>query len=148
MITDEQVLDRYPVAPIDRDNVDLYRGYLERELRLNRCDECGMWRHPPRPICPCCWSGRIVPTPVSGRGVVHLMTVLHVGPPAPGIDYREGHPVVTVQLEEAADLRFSASLVDASRKQRCIGMPVDLTWVDRGGAPVPAFRPVQTPGVT
>jgi hypothetical protein len=71
-ITDEELLARLPDLRVDHDNKELYRGWLQRELRLNRCGGCGTWHHPPRPVCPSCWSTEVVPTRVSGRGRVPL----------------------------------------------------------------------------
>jgi uncharacterized OB-fold protein len=50
----EQVLERIQDEVVDRDNVDFYRGLLQRELRLCRCGDCGEWHHPPRAFCPEC----------------------------------------------------------------------------------------------
>jgi uncharacterized protein len=65
---------------------------------------------------------------------------LHQGPPAPGVDYSTPYPVVTVELEEQAGLRFTSTVVDAENDDIVIGTPVVLDWLDREGVPVPAFR--------
>ena len=92
-------------------------------------------------MCPECWSWAISPTEVSGRGVIHLLMTLYQGPPAPGVTYEGGHPVVTVELEEQPALRFT-STVDAGfpAHRLAIGTPVELDWVDRDGTPTPVFR--------
>lgn len=67
---------------------------------------------------------------------------LHQGAPAPGVDYAKApHPVVTVELEEQAGLRFTSTVVDCPLESIVIGLPVELAWVDRYGAPFPVFRP-------
>jgi hypothetical protein len=67
---------------------------------------------------------------------------LRQGAPAPGVDYEKGpHPVVTVELEEQAGLRFTSTVVDTPLAEIRIGLPVELVWIDRYGAPFPAFRP-------
>ena len=76
---------------------------------------------------------------MSGRGTVHLLIWLRQGPPADGVDYSTPHPVVTVELEEQAGLRFTSTVVDATMDDLAIGDPVELTWVERNGAPFPAF---------
>lgn len=139
--TDEQVLDAFPSAPIDHDNKEHYRGRLQHRLLINKCTDCGTWSQPPRGICPACLSDRVQATAVSGRGIVYLTVFLHQGPPAPGVDYSSPHPVVAVELEEQDGLRFTAALVDAPLSDIRIGMPVELTWIDREGEPTPAFRP-------
>ncbi len=138
-ITDAELVDRLPGILVDGDNKDYYRGWLERRLVLNRCADCGRWHNPPKPVCPECWSDRVRPTPVSGRGTVHLLVWLRQGPPADGVDYSMPHPVVTVELEEQAALRFTSTVVDTTMDELEIGDPVELTWVERNGAPFPAF---------
>jgi uncharacterized protein len=138
-ITDAELVDRLPGILVDGDNKEYYRGWLERTLVLNRCEDCGRWHHPAKPICPECWSDRVRPTPVSGRGTVHLLIWLRQGPPADGVDYATPHPVVTVELEEQTGLRFTSTVVDAPMDELAIGDPVELTWIERNGEPFPAF---------
>lgn len=130
--TDAELVARLAHLPVERDTAAHYRGYLRRELVLNRCTDCGRWHHPMRPMCPACWSWNVAPTPVSGRGTVHLVMLLHQGDAAP-------HPVVTVELAEQKGLRFSGTIVGSEPR---IGMPVELTWIERNGGPYPAFRSV------
>jgi uncharacterized protein len=129
--------------PVERDTAEHYRGYLSRQLVMNRCADCQRWHHPMRPMCPACWSGNVEPTPLSGRGTVHLFMLLHQGPPADGVDYSKApHPVVTVDLSEQEGLRFTSTMVDCPLAEIRIGMPVEMTWIERNGSPYPAFRPV------
>ncbi len=139
--SDAELVERFPYARIDHDNKDLYRGWLEKRLRMNRCDDCQRFHHPPKPVCPGCWSASLTPSEVSGRGVIHLAMFLHQGPPAPGVDYAKApHPVVTVELAEQEGLRFTSTVVGCSADEVRIGAPVELDWVDRFGAPFPVFR--------
>ena len=142
-LTDTAVLAAFPSAPVDHDNVDFYRGLLHRKLLINRCQDCGRWHMPHRAICPACWSENVVATDVSGRGTVYTLIFLRLGAPADGVDYRAGHPVATIELEEQEGLRFTATLVDCPRESMRIGMPVELAWIEREGQPRPAFRPAR-----
>ena len=139
-ITDEDLLARLRGLRVDHDTKDFYRGWLHRELRLNRCGSCGTWHHPPRPVCPACWSSQVVPTPVSGRGRVHLLIRLHQGPAAEGVSYEGGWPVATVELDEQPGLRFTSGVIGARREDLAIGRRVELAWIERGGEPYPVFR--------
>jgi hypothetical protein len=142
--SDAELVERFAHVRVDRDSSAFYRGWLERELRLDRCADCGRWHHPPRPMCPACWSWNVVPTAVSGRGTVYLRMLLHQGPPADGVDYTRGpHPVVVVELAEQPGLRFTSTLIGCSPARIAIGMPVELEWVVRSGAPFPVFRPAR-----
>jgi uncharacterized protein len=138
-VTDEELLSRFPDTLINHDNKEFYRGWLEHKLVLNRCDDCGTVTHPPRKMCPECWSRSVTPTEMSGRGTVHLLIFLHQGPPAPGVDYKTPHPVATIDLEEG--VRFTSTIVNCDKDDMHIGMPVKLTWVDRYDAPYPVFEP-------
>ena len=143
--TDAELVDRFSRVRVDRDNKEFYRGWLQRRLLINRCAACGRWHHPPKPVCPSCWSSDLRPTEVSGRGTVHLLMLLHQGPPAPGVDYSAGpHPVATVELIEQSALRLTSTVIDCAINEITIGMPVELAWIERDGVPFPAFRPAAT----
>ena len=143
---DADLATRLAHLPVDRDTASHYRAYLRRELVLARCADCARWHHPMRPMCPACWSWNVAPTAVTGRGTVHLVTLLHQGPPADGVDYaRSPHPVVTVELTEQPGLRFTSTIVGCALDEVRIGMPVELTWIERNGSPYPAFRPAASP---
>jgi uncharacterized OB-fold protein len=139
-VDDEALLARFPGTPVDRDTAPYYRARLARRLEMARCGACGRWHHPPRPICPACWSTDVRPTPVAGTGTIHLRTFLHQGPPADGVDYSTPYPVVTVQLDEQEGLRFTSTVVGADNTEITIGRRVALDWVERAGAPFPVFR--------
>jgi uncharacterized OB-fold protein len=122
-MSDLEVFERYPGRPIDRDTIAFFRGLLERRLLVNRCGDCGRLHQPPGPVCPACWSDDVSPTEVSGRGTVHSFS----------------RPVVVVDLDEG--VRATATIVNCDEPR--IGMPVRLTWIERDGAPVPAFEPAR-----
>ena len=138
--TDEALLARYPDVALDHTNKHFYRGLLHREVRLNRCADCGWWHHRPKPICPRCWSKNVVATAIAGSGSIHLLILLHQGPPADGIDYNAPHPVVTVALDEQDGLRFTSTVVGAVNEQIEVGDRVRLDWVERSARPYPVWR--------
>jgi uncharacterized OB-fold protein len=140
VIDDEEVLRRFPRTLINRDNVDFYRGWLDKQLRMNRCSRCEFWHNPPRPMCPRCLSEEVSSREVSGRGVIYLLMYLHQGPPVEGIQYDPPYPVVTVELDEQTELRFTSTLLQDSSGVADIGSSVELTWITREGEPFPVFR--------
>ena len=142
-LSDADLVARLPHVQVEHHNATHYRGWFEHQLLINRCSSCGTWHHPPRPMCPACWSWDVVPTPVSGAGTVHLAMLLHQGPPAPDVDYAAGpHPVVTVDLSDAPGARYTSTVVGADPADVQIGMVVELDWIERHGAPFPVFRGV------
>lgn len=141
-LSDAELLELFAGHGLYRDNAAQFRGRLAGQLLINRCADCGRYHQPPRPMCPSCWSFQVVPTPVSGRGTIHLLMHLHAGPPAEGVDYqKQGHPVVVVELEEQDHLRVTGTVHGFGSDGPAIGDPVELDFVDRAGAPIVAFRP-------
>jgi uncharacterized OB-fold protein len=140
VIADDDLVARFPGHPLDHDSAAHYRGRLQRRLLLNRCGACGTWHHPPKPVCPTCWSSDVSATEVSGDGTIHLAVFLHQGPPAPGVDYATPYPVVTVELDEQPGLRFTSTVIGSPNEAITIGARVQLDWIDRAGTPLPVFR--------
>jgi uncharacterized OB-fold protein/acyl dehydratase len=66
-----------------RDTDFFWEGSAAGELRIQKCNACGVLRHPPGPFCPSCHStdrGYVV---ASGSGTVHSWLVHHA-PQVPG----------------------------------------------------------------
>ncbi|MEA3217672.1 MAG: hypothetical protein QOJ19_3828 [Acidimicrobiia bacterium] len=141
MITDDELLDSWPGVRVDHDNAEHYRGMLQQRLLINRCAECGAWHHPPRSVCPRCWSNAVRAEEVSGRGTVAMLTFIHQGSSRAGVDFSNGYPAAAVELIEQAGLRVAGTLVDMTREEMHIGTEVELTWLEVGGRPALGFRP-------
>jgi hypothetical protein len=140
-VSDSEVFERFaPPTWIDQDNINMLRGFLEHRLLINRCGNCHRYSQPPYPVCPSCQSEDVQPTEVSGRGEVFTFTILHTGW-ARGVDYRAGHPVAVIALEEQDGLRVTGTIVNCGHEDIRIGMPVDLTWIERNGVDIPAWQP-------
>lgn len=139
---DAEVLARFPHVLIDQDNIEHYRGLLERRLLINRCQICGYWVYPHRPMCPKCWSDNVAATQVCGEGAVYMFTLLHQGRTIPGVDYSTPHPIAAIELQEQKGLRYLATIINCPNEAISIGMTVRLAWLERSGAPSPAFVPV------
>lgn len=137
--TDAELIDRYKDVRLDHTNKHFYRGLLQKELRLNRCRDCGFWHHRPKPRCPRCLSKSVVGTAVQGRGTVHLLIFLHQGPPAEGVDYSSPHAVAVVELDEQEGLRFTSA---GEGHDLSIGDRVELDWITRSGRPYPVWKKV------
>src|SRR4051812_20987241 len=95
-MTDERLLPD-PVGP----NAAFYSYLARGELRLQRCDACSAWRHPPRHRCAACGSVAASWQPVSGRGHVFTFTITHRAvDPA----FTPPYAVVVAELEEGPRL--------------------------------------------
>jgi uncharacterized OB-fold protein len=140
MLSDEELMDAFPGVRVDHDNAAHYRGLAERRLLINRCDDCGTFHHPPRSVCPRCWSRAVTATDVSGRGTIAMLT-FHTPRPRRATGDGEGpYPVVAIELAEQPGLRVAATIIGAAKEDIVLDAPVELAWVEREGRPVPAFR--------
>jgi hypothetical protein len=143
MFSDLEVLERFPNTLIDHDSKDYYRGLLEKQILMSKCQDCGNWQSTLRSICPECWSTNVKPTPIAGTGTVHLLIYLHQGPDIPGVSYQDGYPVAAIELDEQVGLRFVSTIIDYDKSTLKVGSRVKLDWITRDGNPFPAFRPVE-----
>jgi uncharacterized OB-fold protein len=131
-------LGERPQPAIGRDNAFFWEGIEAGELRLQKCNACGLVAHPPQPLCGSCGSsdqGYVVST---GRGVVYSH-VTHHYPPLPGVE--RPHTVLLVELEEGVRLvsEWAAGVEVESVR---IGQPVQVAFTKvPGGALRPTFRP-------
>lgn len=67
----------------NQDTVFFWDGAAQGELRIQKCNSCGLLRHPPGPVCPSCHAmdrGYVV---ASGHGTVFSFLVHHA-PKMPG----------------------------------------------------------------
>lgn len=120
------------------------RAYWEhirnRELRIQRCTECGTFRHPPMPNCPSCRSRSMEWAHVSGNGEVFSYTIVHYAP-HPALKTAVPFNIAVVLLEGADDVRIVSNVIDAEPEEMRIGMPVKLAWeATSDGGWLPRFR--------
>ncbi|MBM0125948.1 Zn-ribbon domain-containing OB-fold protein [Pimelobacter simplex] len=95
-----------PVRPVvNRDNAYFFEGTARRELRIQKCNACGVLRHPPGPACPDCGAfdrGYVV---AAGTGTV-FSYVVHHAPQVPGKEL----PLVIALLDLDEGVRMVAEM--------------------------------------
>jgi uncharacterized protein len=126
---------------------DLTRPYWDaakkHELRIQRCNACQAYRHPPSASCPSCKSDSYEWAQISGRGVIYSFVIDH-RLMVPGFD--EPYAVVQVVPEEAQSdvVRITANLRDCDLEDVRIGMNVEVLFEQRTDDVVlPQFRPTK-----
>lgn len=139
-LSDHEVFELYPKVMIDRDNIEHYRALAEGRLLINRCQDCGYWIYPHRPLCPQCFSWKVTPTQVSGQGRVFTFTLLQQLRD-PTAFLAEPVTAAAVELVEQPGLRYLARIVNCPREQVALYMAVSLTWIEEDGHQWPAFEP-------
>jgi uncharacterized protein len=124
--------------PTNADDAAFWEALRAGELRIQRCSECGGFRHPPRPVCAQCGSTERTWQPVSGAGEVWSFTVVHP-PTLPAFADRTPYGAVVVRLDEGVFL--VSNLVDCPVDELAVGARVELeiTVVDDDLA-LPLFR--------
>lgn len=129
MSTEEAAAPEIPKFLIPRvapEAAEHYAGAVRGELRVPRCDACGLHHHYPRTRCPHCGSDRLTWVTASGRGTVHSFTVVrqHGIPP-----FKEQAPYVValVDLDEPG-ARLLAQMPDVTPDAVHIGMRVRATF--------------------
>jgi uncharacterized OB-fold protein len=127
-----------PQPAIGRDNAFFWEGVEAGELRIQKCNSCGVLAHPPQPLCAACGSSDQGWVVSSGKGVVYSH-VTHHYPPLPGVE--RPHTVLLVELEEGVRL-ISEWSAGAQPDAVVIGMPVAVAFTKvPGGALRPTFVP-------
>ena len=126
-------LEGVPLPDLER-LPDYERGFWEGskagELRIQRCSDCGLYRHLPMPMCPGCSSLEYGWTGVSGRGFVYSFLIVR-HPVHPAIAEKEQVPynICMIELEEQEGLRICSNVLEVAPEDIHIDMPVQVTFV-------------------
>ena len=122
--------------PVGADEARFWQFVQAGELRVQRCDECGAYRHPPRPVCAACGSTSAAWVPVSGHGEVWATTTIHP-PTLPAFMERTPYNAVVVRLDEGVFM--VGNVVDTTP---AVGLPVTVAITEvEAGLSLPLFRP-------
>jgi uncharacterized protein len=111
------------------------------DLTVQRCDDCGTRRWPPRAACARCGSESASWIKVAGCGSVYSWVVVH-RTTMDSMRSRVPYTVLVVELEEEPHLRFVGGLVpeDADAELR-IGLPVEAALrADEDGRTRPYWK--------
>lgn len=105
-------------------------------LRIQRCQSCSRWQHPPLPLCPSCHSDQVAPQPVSGRGTIKTFTINHQ-PWLPGMSVP--FAFAAIELEEQPELYVLSNVLGPVEEVRS-GMPVEVHFLQQEGVWIPLFQ--------
>lgn len=103
-----------------------FYGFCRKgELRFQRCNGCGTWRHVPRELCAHCGAWEWAWARSSGRGSVFSWIVvgraLH-----PAFESDTPYAPVVVELDEG--VRLLSTMVDVAPDALEIGMRVEVVF--------------------
>lgn len=132
--------DGVPLPQANPDDRQYWEYIRSRELRIQRCGDCGRFRHPPMPCCPNCRGEATEWVPVSGDGEVFTYTIVHYAPHA-ALKSAVPFNVAVVLLEDAGDVRIVSNVIDATPEEMRVGLKVSLVWEETpDGGWLPRFR--------
>lgn len=115
-----------------------WTGGAKGELRIQHCNACGHWQHPPLVRCPKCHSADLEARAVSGRGRIKTWTVNHQ-PWQRGVD--PTFVFAAIELQEQAELYVLSNVLCAPDEVRS-GMAVAVTFEQQDDVWFPLFAPV------
>ena len=112
-----------------RDDTPWWEALRRHDLVIQRCTECGTWRHPPGPVCASCHASAARFERVSGRGRVFSYTLVH-HPVHPALADRVPYNVALVELPDAGGVRVVTNLVDVAPGDVRVGLEVEVVFED------------------
>ncbi|MGV0714458.1 OB-fold domain-containing protein [Mycolicibacterium sp. XJ662] len=111
------------------DEMEFWRSGADGRLRVQRCDDCRRWQHPPNPVCHHCLCRDLTFEPVSGNGTVYSVTINH----QPWLAHlSEPYAVIVVELDEQPGLRFLSRVVGTVTADVVIGLRVRVVFEPLG----------------
>lgn len=126
MTSTDSGVPTYLIPRVSPEAEEFYAGALRRELRIQRCDSCGLHHHYPRIACPHCGSADLHWVTATGRGTVYSFTVIrqHGIPP-----FKEQAPFVVALVDvDEPGARFIAQMPSLAIEDAAIGLRVRATF--------------------
>jgi hypothetical protein len=132
-----------PRPSLDGPNGEFYRRLAEtRELAFQRCDACGLVRHPPRVQCASCGSAAFGFASSSGRGRIHTWTVTHQAL-VPAFARETPYAVVVTELDEG--VRIVSGIREMTPEMLSLELPVEVVLEEvADGLVLPFVRPARS----
>jgi len=123
---------------IDLDNRGFWDAVRQHKLVFQKCKNCGLLVHRPRPMCPRCNSMEKEWAPSSGKGTIYSwVNFVYANAAYPGIKV----PYLVVVVEMLEGVRMISNMYDARREDIHIGMPVEVVFDDvAGDLTLPKFK--------
>jgi uncharacterized OB-fold protein len=127
-----------PLTLVDADNEAFWEATARRELRVQKCRNCGRLRWTPRPMCPHCNVFEVEWVALSGRGTIYSYTIV-AHPTHPFWRDKVPYAVILVELDEGIRIVSNLEGWEAGDEIR-VGARVELTWEQVEDLTLPQFR--------
>ena len=126
-----------PLPDIAGADAPFWQGLRRREVRVQRCGNCGACRFPAARTCPRCHSERSDWTPVAPTGIIETWCVFHRA-------YFDDLPVpyTVIQVRLDCGVRLFSNPVEVEPAALHIGMAVEAAFDDiTPGVTLLKFKP-------
>ena len=134
------VTDSRPVPAPDDVSGFFWEAAAAHRLVLQRCRSCRKFQYPPEICCVHCQSDEFELAELNGAGVLYSYAVVDRALHAGFVD-KIPYVVAFVELDEQPGLRILTNLVDVPPgTDLSCGMPVEVTFEERGAVTLPQFR--------
>jgi acetyl-CoA acetyltransferase/uncharacterized OB-fold protein len=129
---------RKPLPQLTLDDEFFWTSGADGKLRIQHCESCSAYIHPPQPVCRYCKSHAVTPAEVSGYATLIGFTVshrfTHPGLPSPYV-------VAHVALEDDPRVKLVTNVVEAAPEDLYLGMRLEVTFEQADDVWLPLFRP-------
>ena len=127
-----------PLPALGGPSTEFWTSGADGELRIPKCNSCGILLHPSATICPADLSDDLAWTAVAGTAVVIACTTneqmwLPMMPPP--------YSLAIVSLTDAPDVRLTTNVVGCDPHDVHVGMPVRVTFEQQDDVWIPLFEP-------
>ena len=128
---------RRPHPRLDSENRAFWTGGAAGDLLITRCQDCGTFLHPPKPVCRACLSENVVAEAVAGTGAVHSFTVNHQAW-YPGLEVP--FVIARVALDGVPGVLLTTNIVNCPVDEVDIDDRVGVTFLQQDDVWLPLFE--------
>lgn len=116
-----------PVPLVDALTAPFWAATREGRLVIQRCTDCGTFRHLPHVMCAHCQSSAHEWVPSAGRGTVFTYTIVTHAVHRAVVDVVP-YNVVVVELDDCGHVLVPGNVVDCAPDDVRVGMPVAVVF--------------------
>lgn len=140
-MTDTNALEKTvgPAPELDDLNSFFWTSGADGHLRMQFCEDCQYWQHPPSVCCRKCLGEGITVKPMSGAGTIAALTVNRM-PWMPGL--KIPYILAIVELDEQVGLRLTSAMPGVEPGGVAIGDRVKVRFEQREDVWMPFFEPI------
>jgi uncharacterized OB-fold protein len=133
-----------PLPVPDTDSAPFWEACREHRLIAQRCSDCGVWRFPPRGVCPNCSSWNFAWHDLAPTGTIRTFVAPHRAF-TPSFAAEVPYVIAHVAMDGTdGDVVIAGNLVDCPWTHARVGLPVRVVFDDvTPDVTLPKFEPFE-----